>query len=393
MANPDVTGFVHLPKAGANEVSGIIKRWAVDTGQKVRRGDLLAEIETTKAVVEVEAESDGWFFPLAERNDSAEVGTVIGVIAARPEIDLETVRREAAATTAAVAGDPAPTVTTAPAGSDTWTRKAVLLAERHHLDRTAIAAQPRTQPGRVSEADVLAFLERQKAAAAPSAFGLQRVLVVGSAGGGGAAIVIDSLARCPGQVPVGVVDRDESWHGKPILGVPVLGPSDPDLVLDLYRRGTFDAVVLAFNRSIEARAETFADLAGRGIPFANVVDPTVNMRLGVRLGVGNVILGSSYLGAEAEIGDNNFLSSNTCIEHHCRMGSHNAFGPAVAFSGRVVIGDRIRFGTQIAVEPGVRIGSDCVIASSCVLRTDIPDRSLVRAKVSYAISPVSGSND
>ena len=88
-------------------------------------------------------------------------------------------------------------------------------------------------------------------------------------------------------------------------------------------------------------------------------------------------LGSSY-GACTEIGDNNFVSSNVCLEHGNHMGSHCAFGPGVATSGNVCIGDGVRFGTGIFIEPDVNIGDNVVVASGSVLRNNVPNDSIVR---------------
>lgn len=395
MESPALMGRLYLTKTGANEISGAIRHWAKEAGSRVVRGDVLGEVETAKAIVEVEASADGWFYPLVAVGDNADVGAVIAVIVDRAGLDLEMLRSFAAPMQASSTTDRSRPCPLPGDNSDLqWTRKAELLTERHHLNRAGVAAYAGASHGRITENDVVAFIAAQSAAvtvdgsgARALRSGVERVLVIGSAGGGGAKIVIDSLARSPLQLAVGIVDSNASLHGRSVQGVSVIGYSDPDAVLEMYRRGFFDGAVLAFSRDVNARASVFLDLRARGVPFTNVIDPTANVRNSVTLGVGNVILGSSYVGPEAKIGDNNFLSSNTCIEHDCRLGSHNAFGPTVSFSGRVAVGDRVRFGTHIAIEPDVSIGSDSVIASSCVITADVPERSLVRARISYTVSP------
>ncbi len=145
-----------------------------------------------------------------------------------------------------------------------------------------------------------------------------------------------------------------------------------------FERSEFDSVVIAFNRDLGARQRVFETLNARGVPFANVIDSTVNIRSNVEIGTGNVILGSAYIGACTLVGDNNFLSSNVCLEHGNVLGSHCAFGPGVVTSGNVKIGNGIRFGTGIFIEPRVSIGDGAVVASGSVITKDVPPDTIVK---------------
>src|SRR5258706_2336786 len=205
----------------------------------------------------------------------------------------------------------------------------------------------------IGEAEVTAFLEStrvsreneaQDQVPARVADQVERVLVLGGARGGGAALVLDALARIPSQRAVGILDRDPDLKGQALLGVPVLGPST--MVEELWNAGEFDGAVIAFNSSLDERAALFEDLSHRGVRFTNIVDVTSMCRLNVRMGTGNIILAACYLGPWASMGDNNFLSSHTSIEHHCRLGSHCVFGPSVTFSGRVTVGNKVKFATN-----------------------------------------------
>jgi pyruvate dehydrogenase E2 component (dihydrolipoamide acetyltransferase) len=49
-----------MPRFGDEMVEGTIVRWLVGEGDEVQVGDVIAEVETDKAIVELEAEADGW---------------------------------------------------------------------------------------------------------------------------------------------------------------------------------------------------------------------------------------------------------------------------------------------------------------------------------------------
>jgi pyruvate dehydrogenase E2 component (dihydrolipoamide acetyltransferase) len=73
---------VVMPQMGADMVEGTIVRWLKNEGDEVTRGEIIAEIETDKANVEIEAFESGIFRKvLASEGDVVPVGGVIAVIA------------------------------------------------------------------------------------------------------------------------------------------------------------------------------------------------------------------------------------------------------------------------------------------------------------------------
>jgi len=78
-----VISEVVMPQMGADMTEGTIVRWIKKEGDAVERGELIAEIETDKANVEIEAFESGVFRKvLAQEGDTVDVGTPIAVIAA-----------------------------------------------------------------------------------------------------------------------------------------------------------------------------------------------------------------------------------------------------------------------------------------------------------------------
>lgn len=70
-----------MPDLSANEAEIKVVRWLVEPGQPVRRGQALLEVETDKAIMEVEAIASGilcetWAIP----DEKVAVGQIIGVI-------------------------------------------------------------------------------------------------------------------------------------------------------------------------------------------------------------------------------------------------------------------------------------------------------------------------
>jgi len=72
---------IEMPKLGYDMETGVIGAWVKQVGDLVARGDVIAEIETDKTTVEMEATASG---TLSEQTlvagEEVPVGTVIGYI-------------------------------------------------------------------------------------------------------------------------------------------------------------------------------------------------------------------------------------------------------------------------------------------------------------------------
>lgn len=83
--------IVTMPKLGFDMKEGTLVRWIKNEGEGVTKGDVLAEIETDKATVEVESTFSGVLFSqLVETDAIVPIGNPIAVIAEEGEkVDLE----------------------------------------------------------------------------------------------------------------------------------------------------------------------------------------------------------------------------------------------------------------------------------------------------------------
>jgi pyruvate dehydrogenase E2 component (dihydrolipoamide acetyltransferase) len=166
---------VTMPKLGFDMAEGVLVRWVVAEGDNVNRGEVLAEIETDKATVEVESAFTGVVYKhLAAESDILPVGVPIAVIGeAGEEINLEELvgaeqsedgvePKEDETKTETEAESPTP-VTSAPAaqagqfpGGVKASPVARRMAEEHALDLSAIRGSG--PGGRIVKKDIESFL-------------------------------------------------------------------------------------------------------------------------------------------------------------------------------------------------------------------------------------------
>jgi pyruvate dehydrogenase E2 component (dihydrolipoamide acetyltransferase) len=77
---------ISMPKLGFDMREGILVRWVKNEGEAINKGDVLAEIETDKATVEVESSASGVVRKLlANQGDSIPVGSAIAIVGTADE--------------------------------------------------------------------------------------------------------------------------------------------------------------------------------------------------------------------------------------------------------------------------------------------------------------------
>jgi pyruvate dehydrogenase E2 component (dihydrolipoamide acetyltransferase) len=84
---------VTMPKLGFDMAEGMLVRWVKKQGDPVKKGDVIAEIETDKATVEVESPYEGMMLKhLVEQSTSVPVGDPIAVIGKEGEVVEQVVK-------------------------------------------------------------------------------------------------------------------------------------------------------------------------------------------------------------------------------------------------------------------------------------------------------------
>ena len=79
---------VDMPQMGFDMKEGTVAKWRKQEGEQVSRGEVIAEIETDKAVVEMEAYASGTLRKImVHENNAVPVGTLIAIIA-DPDEDI-----------------------------------------------------------------------------------------------------------------------------------------------------------------------------------------------------------------------------------------------------------------------------------------------------------------
>ena len=158
-----------MPKLGMVMSEGAVARWAKSPGDKVARGEVIAEIETEKINYDMEATDGGIFHPVVSEGTIVAVQGLLGYLLAEGEAPPEPPAESRAPATSAPAGvaRAAPARRARAVGQPVpSTPGARRLAEKLGVDVSAVT--PSGPRGRVVEADVRAHAAQQEAAEGPS---------------------------------------------------------------------------------------------------------------------------------------------------------------------------------------------------------------------------------
>jgi acetyltransferase-like isoleucine patch superfamily enzyme len=370
---------VFVPRNDVNSDTAVIAEWMVADRSPVSAGEAIAQVETSKALLDVAAPEDGYLLHAAKQGAEVHLAEPIAYLFAEvDELGAHVVHGGRAHD-----GD-------RPAGPNGRARATVPAARR--ADELGVDLRVLRRPGLITVRDV------EEAAAAsssglaelpdplPGREGALRLMLVGA--GLGATQVLEILrAGDGGQDAVAIVDDDRALWGDAVGDVPVVGGS-ADLER-LFARGRYDAAVITISTSVAVRARLRELCRAGGIPLSNAIDPTARIPPDVALGDGNVICAFCHFGAGARIGDNNFLSAYNSFDHHNELGSDISTGPGCMASGLVRIEDGVRMGTGVFIEPHVTIGAGALIASGAVLRSSVPAGHAVKTRVvTTAVVPI-----
>jgi len=175
--------FIVMPKLGFDMREGVLNQWLKDVGDPVSRGEVVAEIESDKATLDLESQANGILLHLIEKDGAVvPVGAHMAIVGEEGEdisgmmdangngASSET-EKEAAAPAAEPTTDPvdgeAPSTSTEFPGGVKATPVARRIASENDVDLTALEGSGHS--GRIRKADVESYLDASSSAAVPRA--------------------------------------------------------------------------------------------------------------------------------------------------------------------------------------------------------------------------------
>ena len=105
--------------------------------------------------------------------------------------------------------------------------------------------------------------------------------------------------------------------------------------------------------------------------YPNIIDPSVVISNGVKMGLGNIICAGTVITVDIKIGDFNIINLNCTVGHDVCIGNYVTINPNVNISGACNIGDESNIGTGTQLIQGRSVGQDTIIGAGSVIINDI----------------------
>ena len=366
---------VRIPRETVNDDVVRIVSWAVADGARVSRGATLAEIDTSKAAIEVVAEADGVLRILKAAQSDVPIGEPIGVIEA-----------EGAATAA-------PAATTAPAAAP--------VPEAPHRPEPARPSRPAAAAPEEIETSVAAAAEplvSQEAAALLAAHGLT------AADFAGTAMITADLVRRRVD-PHGQHARASAAPGRPVARPATTGVEDPVALFAAARqewaargrRGLAgDAAASAGHRGRSvvwlalnyAWRNWFLGLLVRVAPRG--IDLMIHRLRGVKIGRDcfvdpTAILETAYP-ERIRLGDDVRIAAKAVLMTHIKAPDLlRESGAVPPVDAGITLEDHSFIGVNACIMPGVTVGEGAVVVSGAVVLKDVPPYTMVAGNPAQVI--------
>jgi acetyltransferase-like isoleucine patch superfamily enzyme len=351
-ASPELPREIRIPHEIVNDDVVIIARWRVAHGAEVRAQDVVAEIETSKTVLDIEAEADGYLEILQPEGAELPIGEVIGRVVASP------VARQAPPSVDEAAAAKGGAAARAAGSGVSISKKAQHLIDEHGIDASAFAGS-----GLVREADVIRHLERQvKAAAggpdaAPAATAPADARHAEMPSGPAAASAASPTARA-----------GAGYHGsRGLLRDALASASDrgkglPWLAWNYFWRNWLLGNLVKF--------------APRGI--INVLHRWRGVKMGENCFIDPTATLETAYPENVTLGNDVRITVGAIIMTHIKAPDYQReTGIMPAVLAPVVLEDHSFIGVNAVIMPGVVVGRASVVASGAVVVSNVPEYTMV----------------
>jgi sugar O-acyltransferase (sialic acid O-acetyltransferase NeuD family) len=179
-----------------------------------------------------------------------------------------------------------------------------------------------------------------------------------------------ATVRSSGQYDIaGFLDDDDEMSGIDVEGAPVLGPID-----DAVNYG--HAFVLVCLDSGRARKTVVDRLTALGIAptrYATVIDPSVRMPEGCRIGRGSILLQNVTLTASVTLGSHVVAMPGVTFTHDDVVADFATLAAGTSLGGGVRIGRAAYLGMNSSVRERTSIGSYATVGMGAAVLSNVPE--------------------
>ncbi len=365
---------VILPKLGTNIDKAIILGWLKKEGERLTKGEVVVEVETSKSVFEVEAEHEGVLRKILYFEGSEIPITKTIAILAEPDEDISALEKQ-------IKKEESIKVEKSYA-DQTW--KDWFKGDAQ-LDKKALKGQMRMSPAarriaqesNLNSEDLLKHFKGEKevieAKDVEDYINCEKLVIYGA--GLGAKQALEIISKLSGIKIVGFIDDNPELKGRVIHSYKVLGGFGE--LSSAFKRSEFSGVVLSFHS--EVRKKVFLRIKDKipQIKIKTLIDSRAIVSDDVEIGEGTFIEAGAVIGPGVKIGDAVIVDLGVVICHDCQIGSYSHLSPGCTLSGIVCLKNNVLVGVGSSINSTVVIGENVIITPGSAVMNNIESDVLV----------------
>lgn len=357
--------FLIVNQLGVNDDSAVLIEVLAESGSEVKKGQVVAQLETSKAVFEVESDFDGFIEWIATVNEEVKVNQEIALVSntvldAQRALDIFQKQQIVDEDRLPAAFSPGVTAT----------QKAINLAKKLNLDISKIK-----EFGTVRESDVQIYFDSVNRLD----FNIDGLniecptekspIAIYGAGSGGLT-VLETLNSGSDYWPVVFVDdysTVEFWGG-----LPVVRGSDIPKLLDLGVNNIFVAIS---NGSL--RLQLIEKCIDYGLNVPNAIHHSAYISDSVTLGIGNHIKARAVIDTNTKIGNGCIIDNNATVAHDNNIGDGCHLAPGCSLGSSINLGELVIVGIGASISTNLTVGKASLISVGTSVTKNIQDKSVV----------------
>lgn len=360
---------VILPKLGTNIDEGVIQEWRRSEGEAVKKGDVLALVETTKAIFEIEADTDGYLRRIFSM-DGAEVKFTepVALITDEPGEDISAYferKKEATARSKKHHEKKREELVHGVAPQNPSPRRVAATPAARRL-----STELNLELGKVADAFSVSVVDERLV----KDFAVMKKVAVYGAGLG-AKQAKELLKFHKDLFVVGLFDDNPEVKGAEILGLEVLGGWEE--FAGAAARGEVDSIAISLHSEFRRKLMKKIQKEMPFVELVALVDGRAIISEGVVISNGAFIEAGSILGPDTFIGEGVIVDTGAVVSHDCHIGAHSHLSPGCSISGIVKLDENVLVGVGASINSQVTIGRNVVITPGSAVVCDFPDDVVV----------------
>jgi len=342
---------IYIDKPDASSETYLLTEIFYNNGDKINKGDIIAEVETTKTILEIECLFDGIIYYVHTENQKNSFSEPVAIIfdSINKYSDYckkNKVREENNAPKRNL-------------NSYILTKAAQEYAQHNNIDLDKLELE-----GLIKKSDIVNHSKLNKNIDYEKKFNfifheIEKPLILVGPGTGGDSIM-EALSNAGYQLAIVVGPTLDNFNYNPILHF----KSDEHFFSILKSKDVNNEPLRCFVNTGTNRKKMkriINNYKKINLKFVNAIHPNVIISPTSLIGEGNYIGPNTVIGPGSKIGNYNWIASMVNIDHHNTIGDYNLIGPGVNYSGNCSIGDLNIIGAGVAFEYKIDIGDGNII--------------------------------